>query len=44
MESLRKELNKVGFNLQGAVGTGDLEHVLYPHYVGHAVGIGMFIC
>lgn len=38
---LRKELNKIGFDLKGLAGAGNLERVLYPHYVGHPLGIGM---
>lgn len=37
---IRTELNKIGFNLHGATGAGDVERVLYPHYVGHPIGIG----
>ena len=40
VRALRKELNQIGFNLQGPTGMIDLEQVLYPHYVGHPVGIG----
>lgn len=40
LEALRKELNKIGFNLDGVTGAGDLERILYPHYVGHPLGIG----
>lgn len=35
---LRTELNQIGFNLH----TGDLERVLYPHFLSHPIGIGMF--
>ncbi|GJE84829.1 peptidase M24 [Phanerochaete sordida] len=38
---LRKRLNKIGFNLQGPSGMSDLEHELYPHYIGHPVGIDL---
>ena len=38
---IRKELNRIGFNLHGHTGTSDVEAVLYPHYVGHPIGIGM---
>lgn len=38
-EALRKELNQIGFNLNGIAG-GDLD-LLYPHYVGHPLGIGL---
>ncbi len=34
---LKKELNQIGFNLGK---DGDLERVLYPHYLGHPIGIG----
>ena len=34
---LRRELNQIGFNL--GVG-GDLERVLYPHFLSHPIGIG----
>lgn len=37
---LVKELNKIGFNLRGSDGAGDVDRVLYPHYVGHSIGIG----
>lgn len=37
---LKKELNQIGFNLGN---DGDLERVLYPHYLGHPIGIGRFI-
>ncbi len=40
LEALRKELSKIGFNLHGLAGAGDLERILYPHYVGHPLGIG----
>lgn len=40
VSSLMVELNKIGFNLQGLSGVSDLENVLYPHYIGHPVGIG----
>ena len=39
-QALRKELNQIGFNLNGVSGAGDLERILYPHYVGHPLGIG----
>lgn len=42
-EALKKELSKIGFNLDGLEGKGDLERVLYPHYVGHPLGIGVWI-
>lgn len=40
-EALKFELEKIGFNfgmLSG--GTAMLESILYPHFVGHPVGIG----
>ncbi|KAL4241292.1 peptidase M24B family protein [Abortiporus biennis] len=39
--ALRKELNKIGFNLHGVAGAGDLERVLYPHYIGHPIGVDL---
>jgi len=38
---LRTELNKIGFNLPGSSGMADLERILYPHYVGHPIGIDL---
>ena len=38
---LKKELNQIGFNLGN---DGDLERVLYPHYLGHPIGIGTSVC
>ncbi|KAJ3479046.1 hypothetical protein NLI96_g9335 [Meripilus lineatus] len=38
---MRSELNRIGFNLHGATGMGDVERVLYPHYVGHPIGIDL---
>ncbi|THG99550.1 hypothetical protein EW026_g2826 [Hermanssonia centrifuga] len=38
---LRKELGKIGFNLTGVAAAGDLERILYPHYVGHPLGIDL---
>ncbi|THH29606.1 hypothetical protein EUX98_g4589 [Antrodiella citrinella] len=40
-EMLQTELNKIGFNLRGSQGAGDLSRVLYPHYVGHPIGIDL---
>lgn len=37
---LTNELNKIGFNLRGLPGIEDLERSLYPHYIGHPLGIG----
>ncbi|KAH8115779.1 peptidase M24 [Phellopilus nigrolimitatus] len=34
---LRVELNQIGFGLM----TGDLERVLYPHYLSHPIGIDL---
>jgi len=36
---LKKELNQLGFSLGN---DGDLERVLFPHYVGHPIGIGKY--
>lgn len=33
---LRQELKQLGFDLKG----NDLEHVLYPHFLSHPIGIG----
>lgn len=38
-ELLRTELAQLGFRLQ----TGDLEGVLYPHFLSHPIGIGEHI-
>jgi len=35
---LKEELNQIGFNLTG---TGELERVLYPHYLSHPIGIDL---
>lgn len=35
-ELLRVELNQLNFGLM----MGDLERVLYPHYLSHSIGIG----
>ncbi|KIJ70630.1 hypothetical protein HYDPIDRAFT_78192 [Hydnomerulius pinastri MD-312] len=35
---LRRELNQIGFKLH----TGDLERILYPHFLSHPIGIGEF--
>jgi len=40
-EMLQTELNKIGFNLRGTYGAGDVARVLYPHYVGHPIGIDL---
>ncbi|KAH7888136.1 peptidase M24 [Phlebopus sp. FC_14] len=34
---LRRELNQIGFGLH----TGDLERVLYPHFLSHPIGIDL---
>ncbi|KAF7982312.1 hypothetical protein HWV62_28998 [Athelia sp. TMB] len=34
---LKRELNQIGFGLQ----TGDLERVLYPHFLSHPIGIDL---
>jgi len=34
---LKRELNQIGFGLQ----TGDLERMLYPHYLSHPIGIDL---
>jgi len=34
---LKQELNQIGFKLQ----TGDLERVLYPHFLSHPIGIDL---
>lgn len=41
VSSLITELNKIGFNLRGLTGVSDLENLLYPHYVGHPLGIDL---
>ncbi|KAI0082855.1 hypothetical protein K474DRAFT_1585044 [Panus rudis PR-1116 ss-1] len=38
---IRDELNRIGFNLHGFGGSQDVEAVLYPHYVGHPIGIDL---
>ncbi|KAH8102841.1 peptidase M24, structural domain-containing protein [Cristinia sonorae] len=40
-DMLQKELNKIGFNLRGTHGAGDVARVLYPHYVGHPIGVDL---
>ncbi|PPQ81078.1 hypothetical protein CVT25_014541 [Psilocybe cyanescens] len=35
---LKSELNQIGFNLRNE---GDLERVLYPHYLSHPIGIDL---
>lgn len=34
---LKRELNQIGFGLQ----TGDLENVLYPHFLSHPIGVDL---
>ncbi|KIM84024.1 hypothetical protein PILCRDRAFT_819055 [Piloderma croceum F 1598] len=36
-ELLKRELNQIGFGLQ----TGDLERILYPHFLSHPIGIDL---
>jgi intermediate cleaving peptidase 55 len=36
-EILKQELNQIGFQLQN----GDLERVLYPHFLSHPIGIDL---
>lgn len=38
-QMLKQELNQIGFGLGNE---GDLERVLYPHYLSHPIGIGQF--
>ena len=40
VEMLRLELRNLGFSLTG----GSLERVLYPHYIGHWLGIDLHDC
>lgn len=43
---LTRELNKLGFSLNENMtgpGSSDVEKVLYPHFLSHPVGIGMFL-
>ena len=40
-DMLQQELNNIGFNLRGTQGAGDIARVLYPHHVGHPIGVGM---
>ena len=37
---LHEELRNIGFR----VGTGDLERILYPHFISHGIGIGEWFC
>jgi intermediate cleaving peptidase 55 len=36
VDLLKQELNQLGFGIMG----GDLERVLYPHYLSHSIGVG----
>ncbi|TDL29014.1 peptidase M24 [Rickenella mellea] len=36
-ELLRQELNQIGFSLS----SGEVEHILYPHYLSHPIGIDL---
>lgn len=36
---LRQELKQIGFTLH----TGDLERILYPHFLSHPIGIGTWV-
>lgn len=36
VDLLKQELNQLGFGIMG----GDLEKVLYPHYLSHSIGVG----
>ena len=38
-DQLRQELTQIGFN---SLRIGDLERILYPHFLSHPIGIGMF--
>ncbi|GAK66642.1 peptidase M24 [Moesziomyces antarcticus] len=40
VDFLRQELRQIGFHLTG----GTLERVLYPHYIGHWLGIDLHDC
>lgn len=40
VDFLRQELTQIGFSLSG----GALERVLYPHYIGHWLGIDLHDC
>jgi hypothetical protein len=40
VQLLKQELNQIGFQLGSE---GDLERVLYPHYLSHPIGIGEFL-
>lgn len=40
VDFLRQELTQIGFSLSG----GTLERVLYPHYIGHWLGIDLHDC
>ena len=40
VDFLRQELQQIGFTLSG----GSLERILYPHYIGHWLGIDLHDC
>ncbi|CBQ69694.1 related to X-Pro aminopeptidase II [Sporisorium reilianum SRZ2] len=40
VDFLRHELRQIGFHLHG----GSLERILYPHYIGHWLGIDLHDC
>lgn len=40
VDFLRQELKQIGFQLHG----GTLERILYPHYIGHWLGIDLHDC
>ena len=40
VDFLRQELKQIGFHLHG----GTLERILYPHYIGHWLGIDLHDC
>ncbi|PWY97110.1 hypothetical protein BCV70DRAFT_81481 [Testicularia cyperi] len=40
VDYLRQELKQIGFDLTG----GTLERILYPHYIGHWLGIDLHDC
>lgn len=40
VDFLRQELKQIGFQLTG----GSLERILYPHYIGHWLGIDLHDC
>ncbi len=36
---LKQELKQIGFDLK----SGDLENILYPHFLSHPIGLGIVI-